>query len=113
MSKKRTKAQKKKVATKRVSAMPQAVVIDQSTSASVPATKTTDSNLQFATKLGLTSSPPSNQLSSSEKPIIRTEPRLIKKDLKKSLLVSLLLLSLLLGIYFISRYNVISLPFLT
>lgn len=136
MSKKRTKAQKKKVAQARANLTSPNKVIDESTvvdsssvdnskssnlvnSSNQPVHKTSNSNQQFASLLATSSSTsadstqPTKPVWPAEKPIIRTEHRLIKKDLLKSLLVSLVLLGLLLGIYLIARYNVISLPFLT
>lgn len=66
--------------------------------------------------VGLDSNPQSLQVAMSDralKPLVRTEPALIKRDLLKTFITTLFLVTLLLGMYAWTRYNGFRLPFLS
>lgn len=116
MAKKRTKSQKRKAATRRPSQVNVGFSSDQVNEGATPSYTVSPS---AAGKAKASTQVQSSKVSSSTKtekkpdPLVRTDPRLIKKDMGKALAVSILLLSLLLGIYVLTRYNVVNLPFFT
>jgi len=117
MSKKRTKADKRKASqARRGSSTTDSTASVEDTSKSQATFKTSQpvqsvSTTKKSVNSSVDQSPLPQSTPATLRPIVRTEPRLIKQDIAKSLLVTAILLALLLGITVATRYNLLNLPF--